>query len=149
MSLRFRDLWGGGYPPPPPAGSKLAQTPAGARVKTRSLSGVRQLEGVLQVSGNCVMQFPGDVIPWFILMLAFLRIRPTQGQFHLCYDQDNQEKCYLGIFDPPILTLPEKICSMNDCTNPDDCQSCPQCSVTNWATFAQYENRLYNSSHLI
>ena len=38
---------------------------------------------------------------------------------------------------------------MNDCTNPDDCQSCPQCSVTNWVTFAQYENRLYNPSHLI
>ena len=33
MSLRFRDLWGGGRLPAPPVGSKLAQTPAGARVK--------------------------------------------------------------------------------------------------------------------
>ena len=48
MSLRFRDLWGGGYPPPP-AGSKLAQTPAGARVNERTL---KVLEGVNPISGR-------------------------------------------------------------------------------------------------
>ena len=95
------------------------------------------------------MQFPGNVTRWVTLFLFISLIPTIAGQFEICYQQRHSEQCYIGSFDPPLLSLPENICPISNCDSSNDCQSCSECSVTNWVTFAQYRNKLYNPSHVL
>ena len=94
------------------------------------------------------MQFPGSIIEYLILGSVFI-IHPIYGQYDICYLQNNKERCFIGTFDPPIHNIPDNICAVGDCDGSDDCQLCSQCSVVNWVTYAQHNNKLYDPSHVL
>lgn len=96
-----------------------------------------------------LMQFPGTFFHWLTFLTLLWLIPSSLGQYDICYFKNNEETCHHGTFDPPLLSLPDNICSSSSCGNLEDCQLCSDCSVVNWVTFAQHKNKLYDPSHLL
>ena len=82
-------------------------------------------------------------------VLFLLLVPVTAALYDICYFRNGIETCSVGNFDPPLLQIPPNACSVESCTDPDNCTLCSDCEVVNWVTYAQHQGLLYHSANFL